>query len=98
MNKVDQVIKDTVQDYYVQRELPFPNSIQALLFLVSEVGEIADAEVDKMGDWVRNNERTRDEAEEVADVFFMLYVYAIAKGIDPMHEMLKKMRRKLNED
>jgi len=97
MNKVDDVITGLVLDYFNARDMPFPDKVKALLFLVSEIGEIADAEVDKMGEWVRNNERERDEAKEVGDVLFMLYVYAIAKGINPVHEMVKKMESKLNE-
>ena len=95
MNKVDEVIMGLVIDYYNARDMPFPDATKALLFLTSEVGEVADAHVDKMGDWVRNNERERNEAKEVGDVLFMLYVYAIAKGISPVHEMMKKMKEKL---
>ncbi|MCD4752976.1 MAG: hypothetical protein K8R40_07890, partial [Anaerolineaceae bacterium] len=60
MQKVIHVVKD----YYEFRGLTVPDDSQALLFLVSEVGELADAHVEQQAQWIRNHagkERSVDD-------------------------------------
>jgi NTP pyrophosphatase (non-canonical NTP hydrolase) len=88
-------LNDTVQRYYQFRGLTQPDAGQALLFLVSEVGELADAFVEDQAEWVRNNpERERDLPSEIGDVLMMLTVFAQQLGVDPYQAMLAKMQRK----
>jgi hypothetical protein len=55
-------------------------------FLVSEVGELADALVSSAGNWVRNNpDREKDIEGEAGDVLMMLCVTLMERGI-PHHE------------
>ena len=86
---------DLVQQYYDFRGLTQPDANQAFLFLVSEVGELADALVASQGQWVRNNpERERHIPSEIGDVLMMLTVFAATQGIDPLEALKEKMRRK----
>jgi NTP pyrophosphatase (non-canonical NTP hydrolase) len=86
---------DLVNDYYAFRGLTKPDANQAYLFLVSEIGELADALVSGQGQWIRNNpERERDIAPEIGDVLMMLTVFAATQGIDPVEALKAKMRKK----
>lgn len=88
-------IVDTVKAYYEFRGLGVPNDTEALLFLTSEVGELADAHVEQMGDWIRNSpDKQRGVEDEVGDVLMMLTAYCIARGIDPVACMLNKFEKK----
>jgi NTP pyrophosphatase (non-canonical NTP hydrolase) len=88
-------IIETVQAYYEYRGLTIPDDTQALLFLVSEVGELADSHVEQQAQWVRNHaEKERGVEDEVGDVLMMLTAYCIARGIDPVECMLNKFEKK----
>ena len=87
-------LKQIVEDYYTFRGLTRPDATQALMFLVSEVGELADAHVSTQAAWVRNNERKRDVSDEIGDVLMMLTAFASECGVDPIDAMLSKFRRK----
>ena len=88
-------IVETVKSYYEFRNLGVPNDTEALLFLVSEVGELSDSHVEQMGEWTRNNpDKDRGVEDEVGDVLMMLTAYCIAREIDPVECMLKKFAKK----
>lgn len=87
-------LQQLIESYYTSRELVSPNADQALLFLVSEIGELADAHVHLQAEWARNNQHERSIQDEIGDVMMMLTVYAVAHGTDPVGCMLDKMRRK----
>ena len=92
---MQQKISEIVKAYYEYRGLTNPDANQAYLFLVSEIGELADALVANQAKWVRNNpERERDIEAEIGDVLMMLTVFSMEMGIDPVEAMLKKMERK----
>jgi NTP pyrophosphatase (non-canonical NTP hydrolase) len=77
------VLTDIVQKYYEFRKYVAPTPDQALLFLMSEVGELADEQVHTQADWVRNHpeEKGKGRAGEVADVLMMLTAYCIAADL-----------------
>ncbi len=85
---------EIVEAYRGYRKLVTPDANQALMFLMSEVGELADAHVNREAEWVRNNQRDRNIPDEIGDVMMMLVSYAGAVGCDPVGCMLDKMRRK----
>ncbi|MEE4195850.1 MAG: hypothetical protein V2J07_11680 [Anaerolineae bacterium] len=88
-------IIETVKAYYEFRGLTIPNDTEALLFLTSEVGELADAHVEQMASWIRNHpDKHRGVEDEVGDVLMMLSAYCIARGIDPVECMLNKFTKK----
>jgi NTP pyrophosphatase (non-canonical NTP hydrolase) len=84
-----------VKAYYEKRGMKFPDADSAMLFLVSEVGELADAIVDQRPGWTRNHpDKERNLADEIGDVLMMLTATAIAYDIDPFEAMLDKFQRK----
>lgn len=86
---------ELVQAYYRFRGLTEPDANQALLFLVSEVGELADAFVEGQGAWVRNHpDKERDIKDEIGDVLMMLTAFAHQLGVDPLDALKAKMERK----
>ena len=86
---------DLVQQYYAFRGLTQPDPNQAFLFLVSEIGELADALVADQAQWVRNNpDRERHIPSEIGDVLMMLTVFAATQGVDPVEALKDKMRKK----
>ena len=90
-----QSVLDVVKAYYQFRGLTIPDDTQALLFLVSEVGELADSHVEQQASWIRNHaEKERGIEDEVGDVLMMLTAYCIARGIDPVECMLSKFKKK----
>jgi NTP pyrophosphatase (non-canonical NTP hydrolase) len=97
-----QKLSEIVDAYYQYRGMTHPDANQAYLFLVSEIGELADALVANQADWIRNNpDREREIDAEIGDVLMMLTVFSMEMGIDPLEAMLKKMERKgfhLEED
>jgi NTP pyrophosphatase (non-canonical NTP hydrolase) len=94
-NFMQKKLSDIVDAYYEYRGLTTPDANQAYLFLVSEVGELADALVANQADWVRNNpDRERNIEPEIGDVLMMLTVCASQLGIDPVEAMVNKMKSK----
>ena len=90
-----QTVIDVVKAYYEYRGLTVPDDSQALLFLVSEVGELADAHVEQQAQWIRNHaEKERSVDDEVGDILMMLTAYCISRGIDPVECMVSKFKKK----
>jgi len=88
-------IIEAINWYFEKRGLLYAQDpIDAFLFLMSEIGEVADAIVHTRGAWVRNNERERDFGPEIGDSLMMLCVTAQQRGVDPLDEMLKKFAKK----
>jgi len=88
-------LTQAVRTYYEKRGLKFPDANSALLFLVSEVGELADAVVSHEPGWIRNNpEKEINLEDEIGDVLMMLTAFAICHDIDPYQAMLKKFNKK----
>jgi NTP pyrophosphatase (non-canonical NTP hydrolase) len=68
-----------------------------MLFLTSEVGELADEVVQKISEKrVRNNPENKGKgiAPEVGDVIMMTCVVCSAVGVDPIEAMFEKMAAK----
>ena len=90
-----QKVINVVKAYYEYRGLTVPDDSQALLFLVSEVGELADAHVEQQAQWIRNHaEKERSVEDEVGDVLMMLTAYCISREIDPVECMVNKFEKK----
>ena len=92
-------IVEILEKYYNTRKLTKPDARQALLFLVSEVGELCDAVVSGSGDWVRNNpNKVKSIEDEIGDVLMMLSVFSIAyNGKSPEIHMENKMKKYFQE-
>lgn len=77
---------DDIVSYYYFRGYKFPNTLEALIFAQTELGEAFDAVMRSgmMGEgWVRNNpDRNTSLAEELADAYMMINMAAHAMGVN----------------
>jgi len=97
-------LRRLVDSYFDKRGLAKPNTNEAMLFLTSEIGELADAIVSPQKRWVRND-KTKEDIEdyigyiayEIGDVLMMLTVVASTFDLDPITCMQEKMIRKITE-
>ena len=92
-----------VATYMQWRGGTIPKAVEALEFMVSEMGEVMDALVHNEGNimdaqghvtgnkWSRNNDKTRDLDGEVADVVMMAALYYYAVGKDLITELLRRL-------
>jgi NTP pyrophosphatase (non-canonical NTP hydrolase) len=84
-----------IESYYQHRGMKMPNAEEAFLFLVSEMGELADALVSRHPGWERNNpNKERNVTLEIGDVYQMLLVTCLQLGIDPLEAMKEKWKSK----
>lgn len=92
--------KQYIRRYFEDRGLVYANkAMDAYLFLVSELGEVADAIVSGNADWVRNDpDKYRGLADELADVYMMLYITADLSGVDLDEALFDKMQKKCGID
>lgn len=88
--------KKYIRRYFEDRGLVYAEKpLDAYLFLVSEVGEVADALVHGNADWVRNNpNKERRLDHELADAYMMLAITADLSGVDLDEALLEKMASK----
>ena len=92
-----------IRAYYEQRGLTFPSFDNAMKFVQTELAEVYELDLARIGGWVRNNPQNKPQfsrealAEELGDAIFMLVVAGIAEGVDPIQAMRNKMQRKLEE-
>lgn len=94
----DVYLTDLVTSYYETRGLVWPDTKQAYLWLVSEVGELGAAlNQAENSTWVRNNDPATKEGPEaeLGDVLMMLYVLAMTMTENPAVNMFEKMDLKL---
>lgn len=99
MIKDDNIILQTIRNYYYKRNLKTPTSQEAILWAITELGEASDLLLMKTTDWVRNNEHERYSVErfeeELGDAIMMLVVAGwVARG-DPIKALVEKIERKL---
>ena len=90
-------LKVPVMDYFAFRGYKVPDATQAFLFLVSEVGELADRLVQSQSaEWVRNHPEAKsvDPGPEIADVLMMLTALCNALGLNPIDQMFEKFKCK----
>ena len=88
-------LTQAVQTYYERRGIRVPDAHSALMFLVSEIGELSDAIVSQQEGWIRNDpDKIRDIPDEIGDVLMMLTALAICYDIDPYDAMLAKFKKK----
>lgn len=92
-----------VYNYYKLRGLKFPSFDNAMKFLQTELAEVYELDLARIGGWERNNPQNKPSfspeklAEELGDAIMMLIVAGIAEGVDPVDALKRKMERKLDE-
>lgn len=93
-----------VNTYYWKRALKWPNELESLAWVVTELAEGIEHLMARIGGWTRNNPEDKPEWDleayctELGDAMFMLQVMGMAAGGDPMGCMLRKIGGKLDED
>jgi len=96
-------VVEKIKEYYEKRKLTKPNFDNAMKFVQTEIAEVYELDLDRSGDWVRNNPQNKpqfnkeDLAEELGDAIMMLIVAGIAEDVDPIQALLDKMERKLGQ-
>ena len=93
---IDLIFKQVISEYFEFRGYKVPDESEAFDFLVSEIGELADARVQARSDeWVRNNpDKPRNIENEAADVLMMLIAFCMASNIDLVHALRVKLESK----
>jgi NTP pyrophosphatase (non-canonical NTP hydrolase) len=92
-------VTELVKAYFKHRKYKTPDQSQAMLFLTSELGELADEVVHSMSpDWVRNNPDAKGNKMrfEFGDVLMMLVATWMAtySDGDPIEAMVEKFKTK----
>lgn len=95
--KVFDELMEYIVDYYEARNLKWPDAKESALWITTEVGELIDSLLRKEQGWVRNNAKSSDPAEELADTLMMVMVCARSLGVDVVEVLLAKMERKISE-
>lgn len=96
-------IVDLVKDYYRKRGLTYPSFDNAMKFLQTELAEVYELDLARIGGWVRNNPQNKPEfskeklAEELGDAIMMLIVAGLAENVNPIQALESKMQRKLGK-
>jgi hypothetical protein len=98
-----QIGSGLIRRYYEERKLKRPNSAEAILWAITELGEVCELYLARDPEWVRNNPEDKEPfstkrfAEELGDVITMLQVAGRAMGRNPIATLDAKIRRKLKE-
>ncbi len=94
-------LSEAVDSYFRYRKLTDPDVLDAFLFLTSEVGEMADALVERRAEqassgWVRNHpdQKHKSPEKEGGDILMMLVKTMQKLGYDPLQQMFSKWKEK----
>lgn len=96
-------LTEQVRLYFDLRGLKWPTFEQAMAFLHTELGEAYEVYLAQFDGWVRNHPGHQVDyngaalGEELGDAIMMLIAAGIAVDVDPVHCLLTKMVRKLDE-
>jgi NTP pyrophosphatase (non-canonical NTP hydrolase) len=97
---MSRVVK-VIQDYYEKRGLKFPDFDNAMKFVHTEIAEVYELDLSRVGGWIRNHPENKPDfdkqklAEELGDAIMMLLVAGMAEGVDPIDALYRKIEKKL---
>ncbi len=97
------VVESLIDEHHSQRGLQYPNEWEALAFANTELGEAYELLLAEAGGWVRNHPEAHEGwneerfAEELGDVIMMVMMAGMAKGVNPLDALAKKLYRKIRE-
>jgi len=92
---------ELIKKYYNERKLKWPSFDEAMKFVVTELAEVYELDLARIGGFVRNHPETKEEfskerlSEELGDAIFMLLVAGYVEGVNPIESMKAKMCKKL---
>lgn len=95
---------ELIKSYYSARGLKWPTFTDAMKFVHTEIGEVYELDLDRVGGFVRNHPEDKpkfnkeDLSEELGDAIFMLMVAGIVEGVNPLNSLVSKMQRKLEKN
>jgi len=90
-----------IKEYYDKRGLKWPDFDDAMKFVLTEVGEVYELDLSRIGGWVRNNPQDKPDFDkerlsiELGDAIMMLMVAGIVEGVNPLESLVNKINRKL---
>lgn len=94
-------ILDFIAEYFHKRGLKWPTFDEAMKFVQTEIAEVYELDLARIGGFVRNNPQDKEQfskerlAEELGDAILMLLVAGMTENLNPLEAMENKMRRKL---
>lgn len=97
-------LTDLITEYYTERNLKFPNFRDALAFVQTELGEVYELDLARVGGWKRNNPQNKptfskeELGRELGDAIMMLIVAGLAEGVDPLLSLENKIKSKMNKE
>jgi len=92
-------IYDLIGDYYKRRGLAWPTGSQAAMWVLTELAEAVELDLERQADWVRNHPEDKARfskarlAEELGDTVMMVLVWGMVEGVDPLAALTSKLRR-----
>lgn len=94
---------DLIKNYYDKRGLKWPSFSDAMKFVHTEIAEVYELDLDRVGGFIRNHPENKpkfnkeDLSEELGDAIFMLLVAGIVENVNPLESMIRKMETKLRK-
>lgn len=101
------MLRQLIDAYYYRRALSWPDTSEALLWALTELGEVCEVILQQKGGWKRNDPSKEEKlsrdmfddrlAEELGDVIMMVQVAGQTQGLDPLGALVEKMTETLWE-
>jgi NTP pyrophosphatase (non-canonical NTP hydrolase) len=94
---------ELVREYYDKRGLKWPTFDDAMKFVQTEIGEIYELDLARIGGYKRNHPQNKPQfskealAEELGDAILMLLVAGIVEEVNPLEAMENKMKKRMED-
>ena len=88
---------ELVKNEFVLRNKVRPTVSEAILWMLTELAEVAEIQL-ALGAWVRNNPETKPDydlnklSEELGDVIYMALVTGMVAEVDPLQSLENKLK------
>ena len=95
---------DVIRDYYVARNLKVPTFDDAMKFVQTELGEVYELDLARIGGYTRNNPENKpiyskeEMGKEIGDTIMMLEVAGEIEGVDALQSLLTKLGEKVGKE
>ncbi len=95
------VVESLIDEHHTRRGLKFPNEWEALAFAQTELGEVYELLLAEIPGWTRNHPERHEGftgerfAEELGDVIMMVMMAGMARGVNPLDALAKKLYAKI---
>ncbi len=95
------IVESLIDEHHTVRGLKWPNEWEALGFAQTELGEVYELLLAEIPGWTRNHPEDHEGytaerfAEELGDVMMMVMMAGMAKGVNPLDALAKKLYSKI---